>query len=193
LLAATGAAHAVTVLLLRRSILTEKIARRGQHITREYTVDPFELLRAADVMAQPVDTLPAAMAVDAAVAFFTGEAPRHKSYPVVAEGGRLVGMVARADVLRWRTEAGHGADSLFDVVSDTSLHVGHPDDVVGRLADLMVATDLGRIPIVERGTQRVVGLVARKDLLRIRAAVNAEERDRSRFFGGPAEPSAGAE
>ena len=193
LLAATGAAHAVTVLLLRRSILTEKIARRGQHITREYTVDPFELLRAADVMARPVDTLPATMAVDAAVAFFTGEAPRHKSYPVVAEGGRLVGMVARADVLRWRTEAGHGADSLFDVVSDTSLHVGHPDDVVGRLADLMVATDLGRIPIVERGTQRVVGLVARKDLLRIRAAVNAEERDRSRFFGGPAEPSAGAE
>ena len=43
LLAATVAAYAVTVLLLRRSILTEKIARRGQHITREYSVDPFEL------------------------------------------------------------------------------------------------------------------------------------------------------
>ena len=35
LLAATGAAYAVTVLLLKRSILTEKIARRGQHIVRE--------------------------------------------------------------------------------------------------------------------------------------------------------------
>ena len=40
LLAATAAAYAVTVLLLKRSILTEKIARRGQHITREYGVDP---------------------------------------------------------------------------------------------------------------------------------------------------------
>ena len=41
-------AYAVTVLLLRRSILTEKIARRGQHITREYSVDPFELARVAE-------------------------------------------------------------------------------------------------------------------------------------------------
>jgi H+/Cl- antiporter ClcA len=183
LLAATGAAHAVTVLLLRRSILTEKIARRGQHISREYTVDPFELLRVADVMARPVETLPATMPVDAAVGFFTAEAPRHKSYPVVAEGGRLVGMVARADVLRWRTEAGHGTDTLFDVASDTSLSVGYPDEVLGRIADLMVARDLGRVPIIERGGQRVIGLVARKDLLRIRATVNAEERDRGRFLG----------
>ena len=58
LLAATGAAYAVTVLLLKRSILTEKIARRGQHIAREYSVDPFELLRVDDVMVK-VDTLPA--------------------------------------------------------------------------------------------------------------------------------------
>jgi hypothetical protein len=56
--AATGAAHGVTVLLLKRSILTEKIARRGQHITREYSIDPFELLRVSDVMVTKVDTLP---------------------------------------------------------------------------------------------------------------------------------------
>lgn len=48
LLAATVAAYAVTVLPLRRSILTEKIARRGQHITREYGIDPFELTRARE-------------------------------------------------------------------------------------------------------------------------------------------------
>jgi hypothetical protein len=50
LLVATGSAYAVTVLLLKRSILTEKVARRGQHITRENSVDPFELLRVSDVM-----------------------------------------------------------------------------------------------------------------------------------------------
>jgi chloride channel protein, CIC family len=56
LLAATVAAYAVTVLLLRRSILTEKIARRGQHITREYGVDPFEFTRARDIMVKAVET-----------------------------------------------------------------------------------------------------------------------------------------
>ena len=47
LLVACIAAHAVTVLLLRRSILTEKVARRGHHVIREYIVDPFETMRVA--------------------------------------------------------------------------------------------------------------------------------------------------
>ncbi len=182
LLAATGAAHAVTVLLLKRSILTEKIARRGQHITREYAIDPFELLRAADVMVTDVDTLPVDMPIDEAVAFFTSDQRRHKSYPVVTADGRLAGMVTRADVLRWRTEGDHQAATLDDVVSDSSAVMAHPDDVLGRVADLMVASDLGRLPVVERSTHRVVGLVARKDLLRIRAVVNAQEEDRNAYF-----------
>ena len=71
LLVATSAAYALTVLLLKRSILTEKIARRGQHVVREYSIDPFELLRVSEVMVRDVDTLPAAMPVDEAVAFFS--------------------------------------------------------------------------------------------------------------------------
>jgi CIC family chloride channel protein len=183
LLAATGAAHAVTVLLLKRSILTEKIARRGQHITREYSIDPFALLRVAEVMVRDVETLPATMPVDEAVAFFMSGDPRHKSYPVVADGDRLVGMATRADILRWTTQSRQGSETLYDVVSDTAGTVGYPDEVLGHLADTMVAADLGRVPIVERGTRRVIGLVARKDLLRIRSSVNEAEQDRMAFFG----------
>jgi CIC family chloride channel protein len=50
LLIAATAAFAVSVLILRRSVLTEKIARRGLHLTREYSVDPLEVLFVADVM-----------------------------------------------------------------------------------------------------------------------------------------------
>jgi chloride channel protein, CIC family len=76
LLAATVAAYAVTVLLLRRSILTEKIARRGQHITREYGVDPFEFTRARDIMVKAVETLPATMTV-ARPERISGQRTRH--------------------------------------------------------------------------------------------------------------------
>src|SRR5437867_4928977 len=48
------AADAVTVLLMRRSILTEKVARRGYHLTREYIVNPLHLLQVRDVMEPPV-------------------------------------------------------------------------------------------------------------------------------------------
>ena len=68
---ACAVAHATTVLLLRRSILTEKVARRGHHVTREYIVDPFETMRVADIMAKPVDSLAADTAIGDIVAFFT--------------------------------------------------------------------------------------------------------------------------
>src|SRR5690349_6186407 len=48
------AAHGVTVLLMKRSILTEKVARRGYHLTREYTVNPLQLLRVREVMEPPL-------------------------------------------------------------------------------------------------------------------------------------------
>jgi CBS domain-containing protein len=182
LLAATGAAYAVTVLLLKRSILTEKIARRGQHVVREYSIDPFELLRVADVMVREVDTLPAEMTVDQAITFFSAEEPRHKSYPIRSRDGRVIGMVARADILRWRTEEDAHSETLFDRHSDDSLVVGYADDTVGQLADRMAAAEVGRVPIVERASMRLVGLVSRKDLLRIRRSARAAEETRAAYF-----------
>jgi H+/Cl- antiporter ClcA len=183
LLVATSAAYALTVLLLKRSILTEKIARRGQHVVREYSIDPFELRRVNEVMVREVDTLPAAMPVEEAVAFFSSEVHRHKSYPLIDTDGLVAGVVSRADVLRWRSENPHGDETLFDRVSDRSLTVGYPDEPVSHLADRMVTADVGRVPIVENHTMRLVGLVSRKDLLRIRAAAQSMESSRVAFFG----------
>ncbi|HZY49942.1 MAG TPA: CBS domain-containing protein, partial [Devosia sp.] len=55
-------------------------------------------------------------------------------------------------------------------------------DLVGRIADLMVQRDVGRVPIVD-SKARLIGLVARKDLLRIRAAQNLEETERRGYLG----------
>jgi chloride channel protein, CIC family len=183
LLVATSAAYALTVLLLKRSILTEKIARRGQHVVREYSIDPFELQRVNEVMVREVDTLPAAMPVEEAVAFFSSEIQRHKSYPLIDADGLVAGIVSRADVLRWRAESPHADETLFDRVSDRSLTVGYPNEPVSHLADRMVAADVGRVPIVESHTMRLVGLVSRKDLLRIRATARSMESNRVAFFG----------
>jgi CIC family chloride channel protein len=56
LLVGSVAAAGVTVLLMRRSILTEKLARRGQHVTREYGVNPLHVLRVEEVMEPPLAT-----------------------------------------------------------------------------------------------------------------------------------------
>ncbi len=182
LLAATVAAYAVTVLLLRRSILTEKIARRGQHITREYGIDPFESTRALDIMINNVDTLPMAMTVGAASTLFASTPDTHRVYPVIDDGGVLRGLVSRADALRWQQDATLTDQTLGDLVSDDSIPVAHADDTVGYVADLMLSTEIGRIPIVDATTGKLTGLLAREDLLRLRHSQRTTETDRQPYF-----------
>jgi len=191
LLAASGGAYTVTVLLLKRSILTEKIARRGLHLTREYTVDLFRIMRVRDVMAAPVDTLPAAMTVEAAVGFFTDAMKRHKSYPVVDEAGRVLGLAARAEILRWMMEDDAKDRTLGEAVLGEPMLTADPDELVGELVERMVDCDLGRIPVLDPDG-RPVGLVTRKDLLRVHARQRALEADREAapLFGARAKAEA---
>ncbi|MBP2447795.1 chloride channel protein [Rhizobium leguminosarum] len=182
LLAATVVAYAVTVLLLRRSILTEKIARRGQHITREYGVDPFELSRAREIMISDVDTLPVTMTIGEACDFFASPEKTHRIYPVVDAAGRLAGIVSRADALLWQGKADLILQTLADNVTDDSVPVGHPDDTVAFIADLMLSTGDGRIPIVDPTSGKLCGLIARKDLLRLRSSYRSAELDRRPYL-----------
>ncbi|TAL79210.1 MAG: CBS domain-containing protein [Beijerinckiaceae bacterium] len=181
LFAATAAAHAVTVLILKRSILTEKIARHGNHLSREYSIDPFELMRVSEVMITEVDTLPSRMTIDDAIAFFNGPERRHSSYPVVDANRHVIGMVAHSDLLNWVREPSHGGSTLYDVVSDTSLTVGYPEEMILSLVDRMMTNDVGRAPIVD-STGKLVGLVARKDILHVRAQARALEKQRDVFL-----------
>jgi hypothetical protein len=70
LLATSAVAYGFTVLTMRRSILTEKIARRGHHIYREYGIDPLERHSVAEVMTSD------------------------------AQSRRLIGIVSRSDLIK---------------------------------------------------------------------------------------------
>jgi len=184
LLTASTAAFAVTVLLLKRSILTEKIARRGQHISREYGVDPYELTRVGDVMVKSLDVLSADLPISDAVAVIAKGA--HRVYPVVDAADRPVGLVTRADALLWKIEGGHEGERIGERVSDADLPVAYSDQVVARAIDTMLARDQGRLPVVDRRSGALVGLLSRKDLLQMRAATAATENTRRAYFGGRA-------
>ncbi|WP_243654307.1 chloride channel protein [Novosphingobium sp. PhB57] len=182
-LAASAGAYAVSVLVMRRSILTEKIARRGRHILQEYTVDPLDFLQAEQVMTRAPETLPEAMTVAEAMAFFDGDA-RHRSYPVVDGQGRLSGLLSRSDILRWRVDGAPSSASLGEALSDASQPSGAPTDPLARIADLMVESGSGRVPIVDPATRKVVGILTRHDMLKVRHHHRTLERDRSQRRAG---------
>ncbi len=187
-IAAAAGAYAVSVLLMRRSILTEKIARRGRHILQEYTVDPLDMLQADQLMTASPATLPGTMTVGEAIAFFSGPAV-HRSYPVVDAAGRLQGLVSRSDALRWQTGDAAPGVSLAETLSDVSQPVAYPETPSGVVADLIVESGVGRIPIVDPATHRVLGMLSRHDLLKARSAKRQAETGRDRFVGRGTEAS----
>ncbi|WP_380879473.1 chloride channel protein [Sphingomonas sp. DBB INV C78] len=174
-------AYAVSVLMMRRSILTEKIARRGRHIFQEYSVDPLDLMQVRELMTPDPDTLSHAMTVGEVIEFFAGNA-RHRSYPVTDDTGALVGLVSRSDVLRWQLGPIDRKASLAESLSDASQPVAFPDSPSGVVADLIVQSGTGRVPIVEQGTRKVVGILSRQDLLKARQRIRTGEWARAKHI-----------
>src|SRR5215468_9106838 len=99
LLIACVTAHSFTVLTMARSILTEKISRRGHHLSREYVVDPLEILAVEDVMRTAFASFPWETSLATLASTVHDEKSRaQRLYPVTDDGGGLVGTMSRADV-----------------------------------------------------------------------------------------------
>ncbi len=94
-------------------------------------------------------------------------------------------MVARADVLRWIRDSQAAVRTLGEQLAGEPLVTGYADELVGQLADRMVATDTSRVPILSKHDGTLVGLVARRDLLRVRANVVRQEREREALMRLP--------
>jgi H+/Cl- antiporter ClcA/predicted transcriptional regulator len=181
LLVACVTALGVTVLMLRRSILTEKLARRGQHITREYSVDLFELMRVGDVMDRKPPMIPADMTVGALSEWITKEDAadaRHGAFIVDGEQ-RLAGIITRSDVLRALRQDSSGATQVL-AAGKTNLIVTFPDELLHDAIAKLLKHDVGRLPVVRReDTKKVVGYLGRADILAARLRHHEEEEARS--------------
>ncbi len=162
------ASYAVTVLIMKRSILTEKLARRGHHITREYSVDWASLTRVREIMAAPVQTLDAAMRVGDTIDFFLDLSHRHRCYPVVDEEQRLVGLVSRADILDWIGAEIPRTRYLTEVLAKAAPPTASPNETISAVAVRMMVCRAPRIPVVDPATQKLVGMISRADLIKLR-------------------------
>src|SRR6185295_5185774 len=99
-LTATIVSYTVTVIVMKRSILTEKVARRGFDIFREYGVDPLETVRVEEVMSKEVQIVPSHYSfIEIREKFFSGS-EKFRGYPLVNESGALCGMITASDLLK---------------------------------------------------------------------------------------------
>jgi H+/Cl- antiporter ClcA len=194
LLIGSVVSYAFTVLVMKRSILTEKVARRGYHVSREYTVDPLERMNIEEVMTTEVINVSASLPVrELLVNYFLAGGQRHQGYPVVDEQGQLVGVITRKDLLEeWiQTALAGGKDGTllqaplitFDLIARTPI-TAYPWESCRTVAERMAQEGVGRILVVAADNRhRVVGIVTRSDLLAARSRHVKEEVERERFIG----------
>jgi H+/Cl- antiporter ClcA/CBS domain-containing protein len=180
LLAASATAYGFTVLTMGRSILTEKIARRGYHIYREYGIDPLERHSIAEVMRSEVQSIDADATVETALASCFGAGHAHHEYPVLRDG-LLLGMLD-FEALKTRAPA-TPVGSLFDGIAAPA---ALPHETCRTVATRLATLKLERLPVVESGaTPHLLGIVSRSDLIEVTASLHAEEHERSALRGNP--------
>jgi CIC family chloride channel protein len=185
LLVAVTLAHGFTVLTLKRSILTEKIARRGYHLSREYSVDALEILFVREVMRTSVVALPADAPFDTMRRSLHGDSSRGRQrlYPVIGESQALIGVVTRGDLQTLaNTSHADGASPLAAILKTRPV-VAYPDESLRMIVYRMAETGLTRFPVVDRDKRHLVGMIGLTDLLKARALNLDAEQRRERVFG----------
>jgi H+/Cl- antiporter ClcA/CBS domain-containing protein len=182
-----------TVLLMKRSILTEKVARRGFHVSREYSVDPLERLDVGMVMTREVVTISASLPVQQLLlGYFYGRAARkHQGYPVVDGAGDLIGVLTRSDLLRdWVAGTLAGSDGsrasaaivAFDLIGREPI-TAYGWESCRTAAERMASFGVGRLVVVaEDNPHQVIGIITRSDLLKPRVHQLEEEAVQARFI-----------
>jgi H+/Cl- antiporter ClcA len=181
LLVGCVAAHAITVLLMRRSILTEKVARRGYHVVREYSVNPLARFRVDDVMERDVPSIAADTCAAEIVRRLLLHDPvfgRRHSWPLVDANGAFVGILTRGDLLEAFNREGKDDLTMIEIGTASPL-VAYPDDPLEDALNAMIRSGVGRLPVVDRDTPtRLLGMLSRGSIATAYRTVLEEESAR---------------
>ncbi|HXX69269.1 MAG TPA: chloride channel protein [Polyangiaceae bacterium] len=163
LLGGCTSAYLISCLLMRSTIMTEKLARRGVRVPSEYAADFLDSVLVKDAMTTEVITIAASDSVERVRAWLLSKdaTAQHQGYPVM-DADRIVGVVTRRDVL---DDVATGAGPVASLVRRPPIVVSDGSSL-REAVDRLVQAGVGRLPVVsEKDGRRLVGIVTRSDLL----------------------------
>jgi H+/Cl- antiporter ClcA/CBS domain-containing protein len=187
-------ADLVGLALMRNSIMTEKLVRRGLRVHQELEVDVLHQVEVGEVMDRAPASVPADLTVGELarrIALHDPAVSRTQGLAVVDADGRLVGVITRGDILRSLAADPAGAATVLAAGTADPL-VAHPTEPLHDAVARMMAADVGRLPVVEpvesadpaaggerrRAAGRLVGYLGRSAVLAARQRRVDEEEVR---------------
>jgi CBS domain-containing protein len=186
LLVACFLAHLFTVLTLKRSILTEKISRRGYHLSREYALDPLEILFVREVMRTNVVVMPSDGTLEEAhrLILAAKDSKGQHLFPVLGPGNTLAGVVTRNQLVNlYENMPTQAATLRLADIATQHPQVAFADEPLRKVVNRMADSGFTRFPVLDpKGDGKIVGMVALNDLLHARTRNLEDERARERVL-----------
>jgi chloride channel protein, CIC family len=184
LLVACFLAHAFTVLTLKRSILTEKISRRGYHLSREYGLDPLEILFVKEVMQTNIVALRGDDTLEKARELHDDRPRGQYLFPVIDANRELLGVVTRKQLLEaFEEKPGKAQSTKIADIASTGPIVAFANEPLRVVVRRMAESGLTRFPVLDPQSKgRLVGLISLNDLLSARVQNLEDERARERVL-----------
>jgi len=182
LLGACAAAYLVSGLMMRNTIMTEKIVRRGVRVPSEYSADYLDQVLVRDACSCNVVSLQASQQISDVREWMESGVmdAKHQGFPVLDAKGRLAGVLTRRDLLAGNVAGGALVGSLI-CRPPLVVEASHS---LREAADHMVESDVGRLIVVSaEDSGRMIGIITRGDLLAAHARRLREARHSSRHFG----------
>ncbi|MHB1273659.1 MAG: chloride channel protein [Rhodanobacter sp.] len=182
LLGACAAAYLVSGLMMRNTIMTEKIVRRGVRVPSEYSADYLDQVLVRDACSRDVISLQASRRISDVRVWLGADVmeAKHQGFPVLDESGRLAGVVTRRDLLNGKVSVDASVGSL---IRRPPLVVEESHSL-REAADHMVESGVGRLVVVSaEDSDRMIGIITRGDLLAAHAQRLREARNSTRHFG----------
>ncbi len=164
LLGACTAAYLVSALVMRNTIMTEKIARRGVRVPSEYKADYLESVLVGDVCETDVVTLKATQTLQEVRDWIAQGLPtgQHQGYPVLDSAGRVLGVLTRRAFFDPKNS---GEMTLGQLIVRPPIAVT-AQHTLREAADHMVVENVGRLLVVDPARPgHVLGMLTRGDLL----------------------------
>lgn len=163
-------ADGVAISLMRNSIMTEKLVRRGLHIHLEYEPDVLQQVRVGEVMDSKPDVIPPTMTIKELADHVTRGDPafiRHQAFPIV-DKHRLVGIVTRGDIFQALAGESDETQTVLEAGNDEPI-VTYPDELLHDAVSKMLRNDVGRLVVVDRQTPHtLVGYLGRAAIMEAR-------------------------
>jgi CBS domain-containing protein len=164
LLGGCTAAYLVSSLLMKHTIMTEKIARRGVYVPAEYYADSLSQALVRDYATYEVVSLKEDSTIGEVRSWIASGAPgsSHQGFPVLDDEGNLIGVVTKRDLFN---SSGPNTRLVGELIKRPPAVV-YEDNTLREAADLMVEEGVGRLPVVARpNPRRVVAMISRSDIL----------------------------